>query len=71
MTRRDLPSALRAELQRHGRKGHIAHGGKHPRLVFWWRGRRYKLPFSSTPSCVFAGRKALADLKRILRTGRR
>lgn len=70
MKSREIQEALEAELRRHGRKGTVEAGGKHPRIV-WREGERVRcLTFSASPSCCFARQKAVAVLRRMLR-GRR
>lgn len=67
-----LLAALRIELEAHGvHKVALERGGKHPRLVFTHEGKERSLVFPCTPSDPRSVANTLADLRRLLRNGRR
>jgi hypothetical protein len=59
---------IRDWLRRYGATGvHLKHGGKHPRLIFDYRGRRRFFVCPSTPGDHRGVANARAELRRLLR----
>lgn len=68
MKQKEIIDAIKGELAKHGVRYAFVLRGRHPRVEILAGDKRGVVMFSASPSCPFAAKRAVADVRRRLRT---